>query len=218
MHKEALATFSKAARFARLPDDSRRVEKAIAFSSFKVLQDMEKAQGFPEKSSHAKLFFRHGKVATWRNVLTETQVEKIRQDHGPVMRRFGYLSKRGEIYEYPVPGDQFRKQVIPKPTKSAAGQRKMNRRTVVVRTKEVIFAEIDGEMALMNTNVGTYIGLDAVGSCIWKLIERPVTVSNLCATLRSQFDVTPVQCEEDVLSFVRKLSEHGLVHTAATNV
>ncbi len=218
MHKDALVTFSNAARFARMYHDSRRVEKAIAFSSFKILQDMEKAHGFPEKSSHAILFFRHGKVATWRNILTEAQVEKIRQDHGPVMRRFGYLSKTGEIYEYPVPGDQFRKQVIPKPTESTAGQRKINRHTVVRRIKEVIFAEIDGEMALMNTNVGTYIGLDAVGSCIWKLIERPITVSALCATLRSQFDVTPVQCEEDVLLFVRKLSEHGLVHTAATNV
>jgi len=82
----------------------------------------------------------------------------------------------------------------------------------------VIFAEIDGEMALMNTNVGTYIGLDVVGSCIWKLIEQPVTVSGLCSTLRCRFDVAPVQCEEDVLSFVKKLSENGLVHTAATNV
>jgi len=117
-----------------------------------------------------------------------------------------------------VSGDQFKKQVISKPPESAAGQRKMDKHTVVVRSKEVIFAEIDGEIALMNTNIGTYIGLDAVASYIWKLIERPVTVSDLCATLRSQFDVTSVQCEEDVLSFVRKLSKHGLVHTAASSV
>jgi hypothetical protein len=217
MHKDALATFSNAARLARLPHDSKQVERAIAFSSFKVLQDMEIEHGFYEKSGDAEMFFRHGKVATWRNVLTETQVEKILQDHGPIMRRFGYLSKTGEIYDYPVAGDQFRKQAIPEPTESAAGRRKINRHTVVLRSKKVIFAEIDGEMALMNTSVGKYVGLDAVGSCIWKLIEQPVTISDLCTTLRSQFDVSPVQCEGDVLSFVRKLSEHSLVHTVAMN-
>ena len=42
-------------------------------------------------------FFRKGSVGSWREQLTPEMVAKIIDDHGPAMRRFGYLNDHGEL-------------------------------------------------------------------------------------------------------------------------
>jgi aryl sulfotransferase len=89
-------TFSRAARFLQLPDDPRRIEQAIRFSDFKRLAEQEDRQGFKERSPKTARFFRQGKSGGWRDTLSDAQVERVVADHGPVMRRFGYLDEAGE--------------------------------------------------------------------------------------------------------------------------
>ncbi len=90
-------TFQGAVTFAGLPDDAERIERAIAHASFETLQEQEAEQGFREKLPKAESFFRKGEIGSWREVLTEEQVERLIADHGEVMRRFGYLTDAGEI-------------------------------------------------------------------------------------------------------------------------
>jgi hypothetical protein len=97
MHREPVETFAAAIRFAGLPEDQTRLEKAIAFSSFDRLQQQEKEHGFREKNPRAESFFRQGQVGAWRDVLTAEQANRMVTDHGDVMRRFGYLSEADEI-------------------------------------------------------------------------------------------------------------------------
>jgi len=89
-------TFMRAARFLGLPDDPARVDRAIRFSDFKVLADLEARHGFAERTAEADRFFRRGKAGGWREQLSAVQVERIIADHGAVMRRFGYLDARSE--------------------------------------------------------------------------------------------------------------------------
>lgn len=96
MLNDPVATFTRAARFLHLPDDSARVEKAIRFSEFKVLARQEEENGFKERPPKTERFFRQGKSGGWRDKLAPEQVERIVADHGEVMRRFGYLDERGE--------------------------------------------------------------------------------------------------------------------------
>ena len=91
-----LQTFRGAARFLGLPDDSRRIEKALRFSSFDELQNQEEAGGFTGKSSGAPSFFRAGEVGSWRQVLTEPQARRLVHDHRGVMQQFGYLTPGGD--------------------------------------------------------------------------------------------------------------------------
>lgn len=97
MQLSPLATFTKVASFAGLPDDEDRVARAIGHSSFGTLQQQEQKHGFRERPSTATSFFREGEAGGWRRELTEAQVERIINDHGDVMRRFGYLSESGQI-------------------------------------------------------------------------------------------------------------------------
>lgn len=88
-------SFRAAARFLGLPDETARVEKAVAFSDFKVLSSQEAARGFREQPTPGRRFFRQGTSGGWRGKLTDEQVARIVRDHEAVMSRFGYVDERG---------------------------------------------------------------------------------------------------------------------------
>ncbi len=81
--------------YLKLPKDRARLQKAIRFSSFKVLSGQEARDGFVERSANADRFFRQGRVGGWRDVLSEAQVERLLVDHREMMQRFGYLAPDG---------------------------------------------------------------------------------------------------------------------------
>ncbi len=91
MGAEPLAAFTAAVRFAGLEHDEEQIARAIRFSAFDELKRQEQEKGFREKSVKQKQFFRSGTAGGWADVLTGQQVEQVIADHGPVMKRFGYL-------------------------------------------------------------------------------------------------------------------------------
>lgn len=97
MKATPLDTFTRAVRFTKLPYTTEQIKKALAFSTFDILQKQEEADGFQEKCAAAKRFFRKGEIGSWREELTREQAARIVADHGAVMRRFGYLDENGEI-------------------------------------------------------------------------------------------------------------------------
>ncbi|MDP6874906.1 MAG: sulfotransferase domain-containing protein [Alphaproteobacteria bacterium] len=84
-------TFRHAAKFLGLDPTKARLDKAIRFSSFKVLRAQEAKTGFRERSSHSAAFFRSGKTGQWRGVLSLEQVDAVVSAHHVQMARFGYL-------------------------------------------------------------------------------------------------------------------------------
>ncbi|NCJ08054.1 sulfotransferase domain-containing protein [Synechococcales cyanobacterium C] len=97
MNLDAEATFTKIVNFAGLEVDRSRVHKALEFSRFERLQAQESKEEFCEKMPLAQSFFRKGMVGSWREILTEEQVEQLVITHNEVMQRFGYLSKTGDL-------------------------------------------------------------------------------------------------------------------------
>lgn len=88
---------------------------------------------------------------------------------------------------------------------------KLNRQDTVVRTVDLLSTTIDGQVVVTSIEKGNYIGLEGAGNHIWPLIENPIKISSLCDTLQDEFDVSPEQCEKDVITFMEKLTENGLV-------
>lgn len=93
-------SFKRVADFLGLKPTSDRLERAIKFSSFKVLKTLEEKRGFKERPKESKAFFREGKRDQWRAKLTEAQVRRIIADHHEQMARFGYIP---EDYKDAVP-------------------------------------------------------------------------------------------------------------------
>lgn len=90
MEQKPLKTFGSIAAFLGLRPPKDRLERAIRFSSFKVLQNQESQHGFGERSRHSARFFRVGKSGQWPGALTAEQVNLITTRHTDVMQRFGY--------------------------------------------------------------------------------------------------------------------------------
>lgn len=83
--------FAQLVEFCGLGLDERKLERAIRASNFSVLRKAESENGFTERPVTSCRFFRKGKNDGWRDELTDIQIERIRADHGSIMKRFGYL-------------------------------------------------------------------------------------------------------------------------------
>ncbi len=95
MVNDPISIFYKAIQFIGLSQSVLDVEKALELSSFSNLQSQEAQEGFKEKSPKTKAFFRKGKIGSYRESLTQEQIESLIQAHAKVMHRFGYLDNTG---------------------------------------------------------------------------------------------------------------------------
>lgn len=68
----------------------KEVQAAIDEVEFSKLQNQESQNGFEESEHKTESFFRKGVAGGWKSVLSGTQVEKIEQDHGGIMKSLGY--------------------------------------------------------------------------------------------------------------------------------
>ncbi len=84
-------------------------------------------------------------------------------------------------------------------------------RTIVAAGKDQVSSDLAGETVLLSMTSAHYYGFEGVGSRIWELIQQPMRVADVCATVASEYDVTPDRCESDVLAFLRALDEKGLL-------
>ena len=83
--------------------------------------------------------------------------------------------------------------------------------TVVQRTSQVLFSQVDDEFLGIDSEAGFCYGLNEVSVRVWDLIETPVSVSSVCAALLQEYDVDDATCRRDVIELLRKLSEAGLI-------
>ena len=83
--------------------------------------------------------------------------------------------------------------------------------SVVVASKDQVASDLAGETVLLSMKTARYYGLANVGARIWSLVQEPVTVKSICQTIAREYDVTADRCESDVLTFLEKMAEQGLV-------
>jgi len=81
--------------------------------------------------------------------------------------------------------------------------------------EDLMVADLDGEMVLLNTHSGTYFGLNEVGSRIWELASEPRMIKDILDALANEYSVDQKQLEGDVLRFINSLSQRSLVHVVA---
>ncbi len=77
---------------------------------------------------------------------------------------------------------------------------------------ETVFAqEVDGEMVLLDMQSENYFGLDEVGSSIWQAMQSETTLREVLEIVLNKYDVESDVLERDLLDFVKKLVDNGLV-------
>ncbi len=82
---------------------------------------------------------------------------------------------------------------------------------VLIAAPAQVSTEVDGEVLVLNTDTSTYYGLRTVGAHVWRLLQEPVTLAQICADVASCYDMAPDRCQRDVLALVQRLAAVGLV-------
>ena len=97
----------------------------------------------------------------------------------------------------------------------AVKSREIGPDTILKRKQDQLFSEIDGEVVMLSVENSEYYGMDKVGSQIWQLIEKPVTLKQLIGMLMDEYEVSEEQCKEDTLKFIEQLMEKDLVEVTS---
>ena len=90
-------------------------------------------------------------------------------------------------------------------------EQSINPTTIVRRTQVMMSADLGEETVMMDIEKGHYYRLDEVGSRIWALVERPVSIRHLCEQLVSEYEIPLERCEQEVLDFLDSLVYHDIV-------
>lgn len=88
---------------------------------------------------------------------------------------------------------------------------RFSRDSCVVASDDQVSTALGDETVILGMGDGVYYGLDAVGTRVWALLATPQRVSQVVGTITDEFDVTPEQCERDVLALLDELAKRRLV-------
>jgi hypothetical protein len=94
----------------------------------------------------------------------------------------------------------------------AGGARKLTLESIVGASAEQLSCEMSGEAVILNLKDCCYYGLDPVGASVWRaLLNGPASVAELRDRILAEFDVTPEQCEADLLQLLEEMRRTGLL-------
>jgi Coenzyme PQQ synthesis protein D (PqqD) len=78
-------------------------------------------------------------------------------------------------------------------------------------SKEVVWTKLGDEVAILNSETGTYFGLDPVGSRIWCLMAEGAAVDEVVSTLLSEYGVDEQLVRNDLRELVEQLAARSLL-------
>lgn len=85
--------------------------------------------------------------------------------------------------------------------------------TIITLTGEFPEANLDDDLVILNPETARYHVLHGVGGPIFRLLDRPRSVREICDALTERFDVPADVCQREVLEFLRKMASEGLIAT-----
>jgi hypothetical protein len=88
---------------------------------------------------------------------------------------------------------------------------KLHLASTLVRINDIISSAIDSETILLHLENSKYYGMDAVGSRIWEILEKPIKLEAIINMLIEEYEVSKEQCEQDVYAYLAQLLEEGLI-------
>jgi hypothetical protein len=86
-----------------------------------------------------------------------------------------------------------------------------NLNSVISKNPAIISSKMDDEVVMMSIEKGNYYGLNPVAAEIWEMVTEPLTVQSICDKLMDAFEVSQEQCYNEVLVFIEKLGNEGLI-------
>ncbi len=85
----------------------------------------------------------------------------------------------------------------------------------VVASKNQVSTELGGEAVVLGVEAGQYFGLNEVAASVWSLVQKPMSVAAVCASISAEYAVGAAECERDILELLNDLASKGLIDVSA---
>ena len=77
--------------------------------------------------------------------------------------------------------------------------------------QQAVCTELDGEVALFQSNTCEYLVLNETGSAIWNALDFQPTLVELCKHLEGEYEVTPDECKSSVEAWLEAALEKKVI-------
>ncbi|MBI1883848.1 MAG: PqqD family protein [Chlamydiae bacterium] len=81
----------------------------------------------------------------------------------------------------------------------------------LVHRDDLFTTKIDDETVMLDEASGCYFGLNPVGTKIWELLEKPISLQDLLSQLTQCYTIGPEQCKQETGTFLNMLNAHHLL-------
>lgn len=81
----------------------------------------------------------------------------------------------------------------------------------IVSVEDVLMQHLEDEAVLLNLHSEAYYGLDEVGTRMLAVLQASDSIESGYRQLLEEYDVEPDVLKKDLLDFIEKLLEHGLI-------
>jgi hypothetical protein len=88
---------------------------------------------------------------------------------------------------------------------------KLNLYDKITQTQGLIGSNMGGEKVMLSISNGKYYNLGEIGGRIWDGINKPVQINQLVSLLSEEYEVDPIECEKEVITFLETLLQEGII-------
>jgi hypothetical protein len=82
---------------------------------------------------------------------------------------------------------------------------------MIVRNQEKYIAnKLGDEIVMMNLENGNFVTMNNVGTDIWNLTERPLTIKDIVSQLMKAYEISEDQCRAETLKFLQQSTEQNI--------
>ena len=93
-----------------------------------------------------------------------------------------------------------------------AWTRRISETTFISRDTTVLAAPVKEEILIMTAESGRYLGLDSIGSDIWRRLEQPCQFGALIDALTAHYEADWAVIADDVAKLLLEMESHRLVN------
>ena len=89
----------------------------------------------------------------------------------------------------------------------------MDRDQVITLKKKLNVTDLAGEKVMVDFDQGKYFMIKGTGNDIWDMLQEgaQITPAQIIDRLLAEYDVSPEECEKEVMNFLGKMQELGFI-------
>ena len=76
---------------------------------------------------------------------------------------------------------------------------------------QAVCTELDGDVALFQSNTCDYLVLNETGSAIWNALKTQLTLPELCKRLEEEYEVTSDECKSAIETWLEAALEKKVI-------